>query len=34
MKNSIMVFIHTGGTPAIFAYQDVLEQRLDGPNVH
>lgn len=32
-RDSVMVFIHTGGTPAIFAYQDVLGQGLHGANV-
>ena len=25
-----VVFIHTGGTPALFAYQEGLDQRLEG----
>ncbi len=28
-KSSTLVFIHTGGTPAIFAYQDVIEASLE-----
>ncbi len=33
-KNTAMMFVHTGGSPALFAYQDVLQQRLEGLNAH
>jgi len=28
-KSSTLVFIHTGGTPALFAYQDIIEASLE-----
>jgi hypothetical protein len=31
-SNATLLFLHTGGVPAIFAYQDVIENALDSPD--
>ena len=33
-RQATMIFVHTGGSPTLFAYQDIIEQSLDHRNVH